>query len=220
VILGGLALIQEVRPMKIVVRLLGVIVLALTSVGPASAALIGFEGVAPPGGALVPAVPYVEAGFTFTSSFGLAGVNGIFDSASTAHTNGTDIFGWCADGCGATQVITVTGPGSFAITSIDVSNLFAGSFVAGMSVGLKGNFSGGGSISTSLGVSSLWVTHALAGFTGLSSLEITAVDPLVGAQLADSAIDNLVLAVPEPTAFLLLGTGLLALGRRLRKAPR
>lgn len=193
------------------------LVVAVGTSAPVSAAVIGFEGVAPVGGSVIPAVPYVESGFTFTSSLGSAPLNGIFDAAAPVNTNGTDIFGWCAADCSpAPQVITVTGPGSFSISSIDIGFLFPGSLIPGMFVNLTGDFSGGGSISTSLPVGALWATHVLVGFTGLSALRISAVDP--GTGLHDSAIDNLALTpVPEPTSLLLLGTGLLAFGRRFAK---
>src|SRR5688500_9461516 len=184
-----------------------------------SAAVIGFEGVAPPGGVDIPAVPYAEAGFTFTSN--LAGaINGIFDSANpVAHTNGTDVFGWCAESCLGLQVITVVGPGSFSISSIDISYLFAGEPIPpGLAVNLVGHFSGGGSIATSLLVTPLWVTHALVGFTGLSSLEISG---LGSTSDQDPAIDNLVVtAVPEPATLVLLGAGLGFAAARRRIARR
>lgn len=172
---------------------------------PLSAVTVGFEGVAPPGASVIPAAPYVESGFTFTSTIG---ANGIFDSAHPTNDNGSAIFGWCAADCGGTQVITVTAASDFSISSIDISYLSF--FETGMFVNLKGNFSGGGFILASLPVTSVWATHGLAGFAGLSSLEITAVDPNAD-DLRDSAIDNLVMAastVPEPVSLLLLSVGI------------
>jgi hypothetical protein len=161
----------------------------------------------------------MEAGYTFTANTNAA-VNAIFDAAaSDIHTNGTDIFGWCATDCGFVQVITVTGPGGFSISSIDIGHLFV--FTDGMAVNLTGYFSGGGSISATLAVEPQWVTHGLAGFVGLSSLEISAVDPHLVGVPRDSAIDNLVLTqIPEPLAVLLLGLGLVVTARRLARTSR
>lgn len=175
---------------------------------PLSAVTIGFEGVAPPGGLKCPGVPYVESGFSFTST--RLGENCIADSADPlTHDNGSDIFGWCASDCFQTQVITVTAASPFSISSIDIS--YFQFFEAFMFVNLKGNFSGGGFILASLPVTSVWATHGLAGFAGLSSLEITAVDPSAGGTFFDSAIDNLVMettAVPEPVSLVLLSLGI------------
>lgn len=165
---------------------------------PVYASTIRFDGAPPPGGTVLPGTPYTEAGFTFTSS--LPGpTSAIFDSASSVTTNGTDVFGWCASDCGATQVITVTGRGLFSLSQIDVGALTVAA--PGMSVNLVGHFADGRSIVVTLPVAQSWVTHTLVGFTNLSSLTITAVDPSPAA-LRDSAIDNLVITdvVSRPTS--------------------
>ena len=151
---------------------------------------------------MLPGTPYTEAGFTFTSS--LPGpTSAIFDSASSVTTNGTDVFGWCASDCGATQVITVSGRGRFSLSQIDVGALTVAA--PGMFVNLVGHFADGRSIVVTLPVAQQWATHTLAGFTNLSSLTITAVDPSPGA-LRDSAIDNLVItaATARPTSLALV----------------
>ena len=75
----------------------------------------------------------------------------------------------------------------------------------GMYVTLVGHFADGGSIVVNLPVAQNWVTHPLVGFTNLSSLTITAVDPSPTA-LRDSAIDNLVInaVASSPTSLALL----------------
>ena len=201
--------------MRILLSTSALLLLTL-SAAPTSAAVIGFEGVAPPGGFVIPATPYIEEGYTFTANTA-APFNAIFAAdAPDIQTNGTDILGWCATDCGFLQVITVTGPGDFSISSIDVGPLVV--FQDGMEVNLTGQFSGGGSISATLPVEPEWVTHGLAGFVGLSSLEISALDPHSVGVPRDSAIDNLVLTqVPEPGSVMLLGVGLLITVRRLAR---
>lgn len=194
-------------------RLISRILLFLVVLVPSLCAeTIGFEGIVAPGGSLGPATPHLESGFILTSD---NTVNSIFGSAyagiNPINTNGTDIFGWCAGDCGP-QTLSLTGPVPFNLLALDVATLWF-DYTPGMSVNLTGYFSGGGSIFTSLPVTTSWTTHNIAGFVGLASLEITATDPTPEVDLLDSAIDNLSVttAVPEPSALLLLGTGLLAL---------
>jgi hypothetical protein len=146
-----------------------------------------FEGIAPPAAGTGTATPHTGSGFLPTSN---ETESGIFDSAASANTNGTDIFGWCG-GCDP-QVLTVTGPGVFDLVSIDVASLDTDNLVPGTGIGVAGFFSGGGSTLVTLPITTTWTTHPLAGFVNLLSVQIVAsgIDDL-GGELEDPAIDNL-----------------------------
>ena len=197
---------------------------ALAIAAPAQAVTIGFEGVAPAGGFLLPAAPYSEAGFTLTNSLGPAsGTDGIFDVGAGFVSNGTDVFAWCG-GCDASPlVITLTesGGNNFSLVSFEAANLVAGLFTAGEEIIVTGNLAGGGTVVQSVSlVQDTFTLFTLGpGFTNLTSVEFVGSLAPGGSHLG---FDNLVvMPTPEPETALLLAGGLLGLasfGRRQRRA--
>ena len=183
----------------------------------AFAVTIGFEGVAPPGGSSPqPVTPYVEAGFEFTSS---GGINAIFDSATPGvNTNGSDIFGWCAQECVGLQTITLTTTNDvpFDLFSLDASNNFLGVFFPGQAIDVVGFLTDGGTVSQSLPlVEDTWTTFSFTGFTNLTRVEFSQPGP--DPETPDPAMDNLVVqAIPEPSTAALLALGLAGLAVRGR----
>ncbi len=124
------------------------------------------------------------------------------------------------------SAVTVTSAGGqpFSVTGLDGAKLFltpgglAGAPNAD-TLDLLGMASGGGTISISLTLPAegSFSTFALSGFTNLTSLVISGTGG--GSTDASWAVDNLVAGqVPEPSTFMLLGSGVLALFlvRRLR----
>ena len=122
---------------------------------------------------------------------------------------------------GATLTKTGPGPVAFNLISLKVGNIPGSSFPPIGLISATGNFSGGGSISSTFDASgsglALW---NLSGFTNLASVVFSA------AQANDTlAIDDIFVdlfsapaAVPEPASAVFLGLGSMALVvRRLRR---
>lgn len=192
---------------------------ALSFSARAIAVTLGFEGVVPVGSFVVPVTPYSEAGFSLTNSLGPASnSDGIFDAASGQVDNGTDAFGWCG-GCDvAPLVITLTenGGSPFSLLSFEAANLSFGLFTPGEQIVVTGNLAGGGTVVQAFSlVQDTFTLFTLgAGFTNLTSVDFVGSLAPAGSHLA---FDNLVVAIPEPTAALLVAGGLLGLatlGRR------
>lgn len=175
--------------------------------------LVEFEGLAPPGGEVIPSTPYSENGFSVTNS-SITPSDGIFSGTSSRNTNGTDIFGWCG-ACDPSQKITVShNEGSlFSFLSLDYALLDILSSV--QTVSFTGFQFGGGTIETEIDFSQVWNTTSFTGFDSLSKLELILSD-YPG---SDVAIDNLVLAtVPNVNTAILLSVALLGLRARRRGA--
>jgi hypothetical protein len=175
----------------------------------AATVTIDFEGVVADSDSLIPVTPYTEDGYKITAS----DINGIFGKDWIGlNSNGSAVFGWCSNGisCESIESITLVESGGinpFDLLSLDSSNLnfeFAGS-LSGI-----GNYDGGGSISTTLVLSTnTWNTYSFdSSWQGLSSVMIA---PVTGNW--DPAIDNIVVnTVPIPAAVWLFGSALAGLG--------
>lgn len=184
---------------------------ALTSVG-AHAAVIDFDAHPSDFG-----TPIFDSGFTF--DFTASGW-GVFGPGSGAccdvNYNGTtSMFAdGDRDGSKATIVMTPTAGGTFAISSLDAAVYWTG---ASGSIDVIGNLNGGGTVSTTLTVGTVWESFALVGFNNLDSVMFR--DTASGAFLSapGMGIDNInTTPVPEPETYALMigGLGLLALVRR------
>lgn len=164
----------------------------------------------PPGARVIPVTPYDEDGFRITGN-GLA-VDGIFDSADSGlFNNGTDVFGFCGL-CGADNPVIMLAAidgSAFDLNSFEFGTLFIGD-VAGEIMSIVGNFSMGGSISTTVTADPVWATASLVGFTGLSSVTFEGTT-----DISDLGLDNITInasvPVPAPATIALLSLGLICL---------
>lgn len=178
-----------------------------------SQVIIGFEGVAPPDWYLYPATPYTESGFTLKSSLDAAT---IILSATYYPvdwlSNGTNIFGWdCLYYGMITLTLTENSGTPFSIQSLEASNAFVNYFDPGMALNVVGHLQGGGTVSQTFSIiqNTFTTFYFNSSFVNLSSLDISA-NRFPTALLA---MDNLaVTPVPEPSALLLLISGLLGIG--------
>lgn len=173
-----------------------------------------FEGIAPPGLFVFGVTPYQEAGFTLTNSLGGDSLtDGLFDSECLVNDNGTDFFGWCAEGVCESLVISLTrsGGASFNFISFDTAVLEAG--IGSNVIDVIGHLQGGGTMSTTITQTDVWTTYQLD-YAG-----VTKVDFAFGPGHADApnhAFDNLTMSVPEPSSLALLSIGFVGLCSRRR----
>lgn len=171
---------------------------SLALAGEVSAAVITFEGYAPPGGLVNvnPLAPYTEAGFTFAPTNGSSAV---FDSASTGGStgNGTDIFGFQGNTNPITLTLTAGSGGPFNLTSLDIGRLPFGA--PSVTHTITGTPAGGGSplVATFSGIVN--PTSITLNWTNLSSVTFTGSSAVW--------IDNLnaTQVVPEPGTIVTLG---------------
>ncbi|KGF80921.1 hypothetical protein IA69_15495 [Massilia sp. JS1662] len=176
---------------------------------PAShAAVIGFDAAAPSGLPLLNAMPYKEAGFSFSSSLGDGMYhNDFFTPLTGVNTNGTTVLGWCASGCGGAKTVSIAGTGAFTLAAIDFASLFEGSGAGTLTItGVRVN---GTTVTRSVTYGDAWATTSFAGFRNLQRLDILTADAV------DVAMDNIVLTaadVPEPPAMFFAGMALMAVG--------
>ncbi len=183
----------------------------------AQAAVVDFEGVVF-GGVAVPVTPYTESGMNFVNNNGDSALDGVFGPFSGAATNGTDVLGFAAADVGILPpsyiIMTASGGASFDLLSVDSSIIFPDEDGAGI-LDIVGHFSGGGTITASVGtLIGAWTTSAngfggaLAGFDDLIQVDF------IASGFDSAGIDNIVVAVPAPAGIALFGLGLMMLGLR------
>jgi hypothetical protein len=170
----------------------------------AHAAVLTFEGFAPPGGLVNvnPLAPYTEQGFTLTPSNANSAV---FDAANVdAQFPGdpTSWFGFAGD-----NTITLTGPTPFQVGTLLIGPPMFDTSSSIVDFNIVANLLGGGTSSFT--------------FTGLTTatlvtLNVGNVESLVITASTDAALDNIGVngAVPEPASLALVGAGLLLAGVR------
>lgn len=171
--------------------------------GSANASVLTFEGFAPAGGAVnvTPTTPYREAGFTLTPADSNSAV---FDTAAPPRLIG-NLTSWL--GFAAGSDITMTAGAPFSLFSLLIGPSTIG--LGNIDVVLTGHSVGGGTL-----------TAALSGLTAatLMSLNWNNLSDVTFSVTGDAGIDDISTSdVPEPGAWLLLGTGLLALRWKLPK---
>ena len=165
------------------------------------AAVLTFEGVAPPGGVVnvSPTTPYHEAGFTLTPSDANSAVFAA-DAPFMFPGDNTAWFGFAgADTTGT--IITLTGPVPFDLDSALLGPSTIGTGRVNLTV--VGNVVGGGTKTvTFTGLTT--ATLETINFTNLQSATFTAT--------SDAAMDNVSLnVIPEPGGVFLFGGGLIAM---------
>jgi PEP-CTERM motif len=203
-------------------RLLAVAALILAgSIGNAQAAVITFEDLlVDPVGTL--GGDRTSGGFLFDT---LIDHSHIDDGTSWGASNGTRIM--VIDAFGAANNVTFSpiGGGPFTLTGIDLSRANTFSTTSAQSVQVTGNLFGGGTVSTTLALTSGFNFTTFAfdpSWTNLSSVVLNGVGSTCCGALPGNyyAIDNIVVettAVPEPGTVSLLALGSAFLfGRRCR----
>ena len=179
---------------------------------------IDFEAL-PDTGFLNPgAFPVVTEGFSFAAPSTSQGIT----SWPVGSADG-QVFHWCGAGalCGSTDamVMTASQPGGFDLISLDLASslLSQGTGQATENLLLTGAFIGGGTIQTTVAITSQnFSTFNLGG--GWSNLASLTLDPQDGLSVA-VGLDNVVVnVVPIPAAAYLFVSALLGLGwfRRIR----
>jgi hypothetical protein len=186
---------------------IAVVIVALLVPTLASAIIIGFEGVAAPGTQQPVGNIYLEGGFSFFNP------GGVTDAAiigqPTQNTSGSDYYTWNSpQSNNPIQVMEAASGAVFDFSALDVGSKGG---VGGATFDITGFLSGGGTVVASIvNVSSF--QNVVLGWTSLTKVEFQYIGGDFG------AIDNLNLSpVPEPTAALAFGVGLLVVCRALRR---
>jgi len=179
----------------------------------ADAALITFEGYAPNNGAVGLPPDYTASGYTlsFTGYEGTTGVV-VFGAGTPAGMigNSTANLAWNTS---FGSSITLTGPASFDLLSVDLGGYVQAPGDKHTNITLTGHLFAGGTISTTF-ANLLGGTTETVNWTGLQSVVFTGT--------YYGTMDNIVTgdaSAPEPGTMLLLGAGIgtLVLVRRRRK---
>jgi len=173
----------------------------------ANAAAITFEGYAPSGSLVLVPPAYMESGFTLSYTSGDGGANdraAVFGASSVGMIgDSTANLAWnTSDG----SFVTLTGPGSFDLFSVDLGGYTEAPGNQHTNITLTGYLTAGGSQTITFS-NLLSETTENVGWTGLDRVVFT------GSYYG--AMDNIVTsggsATPEPGTMLLLGAGAAAL---------
>ena len=196
--------------MKLIQSICALAIATTLVAAPAAAAVIDFEGVAPPNGTVLytGGGTYVEDGYTLDIGFGFLADSG-FSLSFSATMNGTDYLT-------SSAMILHKGGASFSLHQLDF-----GSYTRFGSphMDVVGTFAGGGTIATQIhGGPGLGDTILFSGWDDLVSVRFASIS---GQSDQTEAFDNIVVsmaAVPLPASLPLLAgaAALLGLVRRRR----
>jgi hypothetical protein len=194
---------------KLIKTAFAILILALSSViNIASAALITFEGIAPPGGAPNYNGPFTLDGFTFTPSHGH-----IADSAAGYNDNGTDFY---IHDSGSLMNIIKVGNGLFSFDSVDLAHWFVGSTFTYV-VNVEGWNNGIMVATQAINFNNVWQTASMSAAFGRVD-HITLHNANGRAGYDNFVFDTAAQDVPEPSTLAIFALGLIGLSsRRFKK---
>lgn len=193
---------------KLIKMAFAILILALSSViNIASAALITFEGIAPPGGVPNYNDPFTLDGFTFTPNHGH-----IADSAAGYNDNGTDFY--LHDSNSLMDIIKV-GNGLFSFDSVDLAHWFTGNTNTYI-VNVKGWNNGIMVATQAINFNNVWQTASMSAAFG-SVDQITLQTANGNAGYDNFVFDTVAQDVPEPSTLAIFALGLIGLASGLFK---